>query len=185
MINIIIYHDRYLEKLLFQFKFRSTFICVAYYFFISISDHRSRNRFHHPSFRPLQKRELLYLSAQMIRHTTENGISASDTLSSSSAPPPPSSLSLSLILPSILVNRNRRFCGNDNTRQWNRTRSRKRTNCWDNNYSRNWPRAGRDRWGRERDRLPFVYVTGVIIDTRSGHYSVAHLSISSESILLN
>lgn len=28
-------------------------------------------------------------------------------------------------------------CGNNNTRQWNRTHSRKRTNCRDNNYSRN------------------------------------------------
>lgn len=136
-------------------------------FFISINDHRSRNRFHHPSsFRSLQKRELLYLSPQMIWHTTENGISAQHRILSiflflSSC----LCVSVSLLLPSILVNRNRRFCGNDNTRQWNRTRSRKRTNCWDNNYSRNWPRAGRDRWGRERDRLSFVCVSGVIIDT--------------------
>lgn len=126
----------------------------------------------------------------------ENGISTSDAFYLSLFSPFPLSLFLFLLLPSILVNRNRRFCGNDNTRQWNRTRSRKRTNCWDNNYSRNWPRAGRDRWGGERERelnCRSLVFPGLSSTRALGHYladisfanipRISSLELKSRSIL--
>jgi len=146
---------------------------------------------------PFKNGEFLYLSGQMIWHTTENGISpASDVLSTYiyiyiyryMCARARAWVCVHTHLPSNFVNRNRRFCGNDNIQQWNRTCSRKRTNCWDNNYSGISGLGLGEADAREEGfKSSFACVSGVIIDASLRTlFSWLFANVYSlESLLLN